>query len=88
VPEMKWTVILSSLSVLICGGIITITSFNAGTYTSISDDGASGTITVSVNSGLFVAFVNPLVLVATDTVQFKRTLITASGYVEMLGTYV
>jgi len=68
--------------------IVTITSNNAGTYTSIADDGASGTITLSINGGSFVAFSSPLVLVATDTIQFKRTLITASGYTEITGTYV
>lgn len=70
-------------------GTATITSFTAGTYTSIADDGASGTITVSVNGGGFVAFstLNPLILVDTDTVVFKRTITTAIGFVNLTGTY-
>jgi len=67
----------------------TITSFEAGVYTSIADDGSSGTITVSINGGAFVAFstLNPLTLVDTDTIAFTRTTTTAAGYTQITGTY-
>lgn len=67
--------------------IVTIDSSTAGTYTSIADDGASGTITLDINSGGFGAFVNPTTLVSTDTIQVKRTITTADGNVTITGTY-
>lgn len=66
---------------------LTIDSDSAGTYTSISDDGASGTITISVNGGAYAAFSSPLALVATDTLDVKRTTFTASGYYKLTGTF-
>ena len=67
----------------------TIDTFSAGVYTSIADDGASGTITVSVNGGGFVAFstLNPLTLVNTDTIAFTRTVTTGAGHAQLTGTY-
>jgi hypothetical protein len=67
----------------------TIDSDSAGIYTSIADDGASGTVTVSVNGGGFVAFstLNPLTLVATDTIAFFRTTTTGAGWAKLTGTY-
>jgi hypothetical protein len=67
----------------------TITTFEAGIYTSISDDGASGTITLSINGGGFVSFasLNPLTLVNTDTIAIKRTTTTGTGYAQITGTY-
>jgi len=61
---------------------------NAGTYTSITDDGSSGTITLNINGGGFAAFVNPTVLAVSDTVVIKRTVATALGFVKLTGTYV
>ena len=66
---------------------LTIDADSAGTYTSISDDGSSGSITLSVNGGGYSAFSSPLVLVATDTLDVKRTVSTASGYYKLTGTY-
>jgi hypothetical protein len=66
---------------------LTITSFTAGTYTSISDDGGSGSITLSINGGAYAAFSSPLVLVATDTIDVKRTVSTGDGYFILTGTY-
>lgn len=66
---------------------LTIDSDSAGTYTSITDDGASGSITISLNGGAYAAFSNPLVLVATDTLDVKRTVFTASGFYKLTGTY-
>lgn len=68
--------------------LVTIDPDSAGTYTAISDDGASGTITVEINGGGFAPFVNPTVLADTDTVEFKRTTTTALGWVKITGTYV
>ena len=67
----------------------TIDADSAGVYTSISEDGASGTITVSVNGGGFVAFatLNPLTLIATDTIAFFRTTTTGAGFAKLTGTF-
>jgi len=69
--------------------LATIDSDSTGVYTSISDDGGSGTITVSINGGSFVAFstLNPLTLVATDTIQFFRTITTGAGFTKLTGTF-
>lgn len=74
-------------------GVITIQNTpaaidNEGTFTAIADDGASGTITVSINGGAFGAFVNPTVLSNSDTYQFKRTITTGAGFAYITGTYV
>lgn len=65
----------------------TIDADSAGTLTAISDDGGSGTITISINGGAFGAFSNPTTLVATDTIQVKRTTTTSAGWVKITGTY-
>jgi hypothetical protein len=67
---------------------LTIDADSAGTYTSISDDGSSGSITLSKNGGAFAAFSSPLALVATDTLDVKRTVDTAAGFFKLTGTYV
>jgi len=67
---------------------LTIDADSAGTYTSISDDGSSGSITLSKNGGAFAAFSSPLSLVATDTLDVKRTVDTAAGFFKLTGTYV
>jgi hypothetical protein len=66
---------------------LTIDSDSAGTYTSISDDGSSGSITLSKNGSAFAAFSSPLALVATDTLDVKRTVDTAAGFFKLTGTY-
>lgn len=66
---------------------ITISDRNSGTYTSISDDGASGSITLNHNGGGFVAFSSPLVLADTDTLIIRRSITTAAGWVELTGTF-
>lgn len=68
--------------------LITIDADNAGTYTSISDDGGSGTITIDINGAGYGAFVNPTVLAVSDYIVIKRTITTAAGYVKLTGTYV
>jgi hypothetical protein len=67
---------------------LTIDVDNAGTYTSITDDGGSGSITLSKNAGAFAAFSNPLVLANTDTLVVKRTTSTSAGFFKLTGTYV
>jgi hypothetical protein len=66
---------------------LTIDADNAGTYTSITDDGGSGAITLSVNGGAFAAFSSPLVLVATDTLVVKRATTGSIGFYKLEGTY-
>jgi len=66
---------------------LTIDADSAGTYTSITDDGSSGSITLSKNGGAFAAFSSPLALVATDTLVAKRTVDSAVGFFKLTGTY-
>lgn len=66
---------------------LTIDADNAGTYTSITDDGSSGTITISKNGGLYAAFSSPLVLVTTDTLDVRRTTTTTAGFFKLTGTF-
>lgn len=66
---------------------LTIDTDNAGTYTSESTDGASGTLTYSINGGGYATFVNPTVLAVSDTIIAKRTVTTAVGYFKFNGTY-
>lgn len=66
---------------------ITIDADNAGTYTSISDDGGSGAITLNINSGGFGTFSNPTVLGVGDTLIIKRATTTGDGWVKLTGTY-
>jgi hypothetical protein len=69
-------------------GTLTIDADNAGTFTSTSDDGSSGTITYNVNGGGFAAFVNPTVLTIGNTIAAKRTITTGAGFAKISGTYV
>jgi hypothetical protein len=66
---------------------LTIDAESAGTFTSITDDGGSGSITLSKNGGSFAAFSNPLVLANTDTLVVKRTTTTSAGFFKLTGTY-
>ena len=66
---------------------ITIDADNAGTYTSISDDGGSGSIELNINSGGYGAFVNPTTLSVGDTFQVRRTTFTADGFFKLTGTF-
>ena len=67
---------------------ITIDADSAGTYTSETTDGASGTITYSKNGGAYAAFSNPTTYANGDTLAVKRTVTTALGWVKITGTYV
>lgn len=66
---------------------LTIDADNAGTYTSITQDGGSGTITLSKNGGAFSAFSNPLILAVSDTLVVKRTTTTNLGFYKITGTF-
>lgn len=57
------------------------------TLTAISDDGASGAITVSDNGGAYGAFVNPTTIANAETIQVKRVTTTGAGWVLITGTY-
>lgn len=63
-----------------------IDSDSAGTYTSISDDGASGAITFSVDGGGFLNF-ETVILTIGQTIAFKRITTTTEGWVKLTGTY-
>ena len=66
---------------------LTIDADNAGTYTSITDDGGSGSITLSKNGGAFATFSSPLVLAVSDTLVVKRTTTTNLGFYKITGTF-
>lgn len=68
-------------------GLITIDADTAGTYTAMTSDGSSGSITFSKNGGAYTAFSNPLVLNIGDTLNVKRTVTTGLGYYKITGTY-
>ena len=55
----------------------TVTVTDAGTYTSITNDGASGTIT-ALRNGISISL--PITLVAGDTIDLSRSIITAAGW--------
>lgn len=58
----------------------TVTTDEAGTYDTYSQDGSSGTITYSKNGGAFTALSGTITLAVGDTIQVKRTTITAAGW--------
>jgi hypothetical protein len=66
---------------------LTIDAESAGTFTSTTNDGGSGSITLSKNGGAFAAFSSPLVLANTDTLVVKRTTTTSAGFFKLTGTY-
>lgn len=57
------------------------------TLTAISDDGASGAITVSDNGAAYGAFANPTTIANGETIQVKRATTTGAGWVLITGTY-
>jgi len=58
----------------------TVTADEAGTYNAYTQDGGSGTITYSKNGGAFTALSGTITLAVGDTIQVKRTTITAAGW--------
>lgn len=58
----------------------TVTADEAGTYNAYTQDGSSGTITYSKNGGAFAALSGTIALAVGDTIQVKRTTITAAGW--------
>lgn len=67
---------------------VTIDADSAGTYTSETTDGGSGTITYSKNGGAYAAFSNPTTYANGDTLAVKRTVTTSLGWTKISGTYV
>lgn len=65
---------------------LTITEKNAGTYTSFVDDGNSGTVELSYNSGSFAVFSSPLQLKIGDTLQGRRSSYSMSGFLKLTGS--
>lgn len=60
----------------------TVTSAQAKTFTSLSNDGGSGTITVLINGG---AISLPITLSVGDTIDASRTITTNAGYYQLDG---
>lgn len=58
----------------------TVTADEAGTYNAYTQDSASGTLTYSKNGGAFTALSGTIALAVGDTIQVKRTTITAAGW--------
>lgn len=58
----------------------TVTADEAGSYDTYTQDGSSGTITYSKNGGAFTALSGTITLAVSDTIQVKRTTITAAGW--------
>lgn len=57
----------------------TITSRQAGTYTTYSQDGGSGTITYNKNGAGFAALSGTITFIVGDTVIVRRTITTSAG---------
>jgi len=66
------------------GGIITIDADNAGSFTTLTTDGSSGTVTFEVN-GVLTAL--PFTLAVNDTLEAFRTISTAAGWYKITGTH-
>ncbi len=64
--------------------ILSCPAFLAGTYTSKTDDGASGAITYEVND---IVTALPFTIVAGDKIEIIRATTTSAGWVETVGTY-
>jgi hypothetical protein len=62
----------------------TVDADSAGTYTTITDDGSSGTISLEVNGSPATL---PFTLAIGDTLDAERSTFTASGFFKIIGTY-
>lgn len=58
----------------------TVTSDEAGTYTTYTSDGGSGTITYSKNGGGFASVTGSITLAVSDTIIVRRTITTSQGF--------
>jgi DNA/RNA endonuclease YhcR with UshA esterase domain len=63
---------------------LTIDADNAGTYTAITTDGGSGTISFEVNGSPATL---PFTLDIGDTLDAERSTFVASGFFKITGTY-
>jgi hypothetical protein len=64
---------------------ITIDADSAGSYTTLTQDGSSGTITIRINS---VITALPFTLTVGDIVGVTRTSFASAGFYKISGTYV
>ena len=64
---------------------LTIDADNAGTYTTLTQDGGSGTITFEINS---TPATLPFTLLVSDVLDVFRTTSTSLGHYKITGTYV
>jgi hypothetical protein len=62
----------------------TVDADSAGTYTTITDDGSSGTISLEVNGSPATL---PFTLAIGDTLDAERTIFAAAGFFKITGTY-
>jgi hypothetical protein len=60
----------------------TVTDDEAGTYGTYTQDGASGTLTYSLNGAAFAALSGAIVLAVADTIAVKRTTFTSAGFIK------
>ena len=58
----------------------TVTADEAGAYSAYTQDGASGTVTYSLNGGAFAALSGTVTLAIGNTIQTQRTTYTAAGW--------
>lgn len=87
-PQIKTQIVIFVPGVgLDTSALATNDSGTNWTFTSIADDGASGTITVSVNGGAYAAFANPTTINNGQTIQVKRTITTGAGKITLTGTH-
>jgi hypothetical protein len=64
---------------------LTIDADNSGTYTTLTQDGGSGTITFEINS---TPATLPFTLSVADVLDVFRTTDTSLGHYKITGTYV
>jgi len=67
---------------------ITIDVDNAGTYTALSGDIASGSFTFDINGGGYNSFSSPFVLTLGDILTVRRTTGTDAGWFKITGYYL
>lgn len=60
----------------------TVTDDEAGTYGTYTQDGASGTLTYSLNGAAFAALTGTIVLTVGNTIAVKRSTYTAAGWIK------
>lgn len=60
----------------------TVTDDEAGAYTTYTQDGASGTLTYSLNGAAFASLTGTIALAVGNTIAVRRTVFSASGWIK------